>query len=224
VYKRALAGLQTPFDTQPNRMNETSKKIRILMAGDQSQMGYGLASLLNHEPDITVVAEVADGRVILDLCSKETPDIVLMDLQMPGIDSLEVLRRLNAQPKPARVIGMTAVFQEEEALCALEAGARGYFLKNLRPNDLLEAVRAVHRGCRWVALVIEGRFVAWLGHGEAGGQEFGVMKFLPHAGRDQKGTHAGVRSQEAVISHLKILFERLGVHEDSRAAIRAMLK
>lgn len=205
-------------------MDETSQKIGILIVGDQDQARSSLAAMLSRQPDITVVAEASDGNAILELCSKEEPDVVLLDLQMTGIDVFEVLKDLKAQPKPARVIGMTDVFREEELFRVLEAGARGYFLKNLRQDDLLEAVRAVHRGCRWVALVIAGRLVAWLGHGEIDGHELGILKLLPYTGYNRKDSPAGLRSKEAVISQLKILFERLGVHEDSQAAIRAMLR
>jgi DNA-binding NarL/FixJ family response regulator len=205
-------------------VDETNQKIRVLIAGDQDQTGSSLAAMLNCQPDITVVAEAADGNAIVELCSQEKPDVVLLDLQMTGTDAVEVLKGLKARPEPAQVIGLTGVFHEEELFCVLEAGARGYFLKDLRQNDLLEAVRAVHRGCRWVALVVAGRPAAWLGRGEIDGHEFGVLKLLPHAGYHQKDGRAGVRSKEAVMSQLKVLFERLGVHEDSQAAIRALLR
>jgi DNA-binding NarL/FixJ family response regulator len=122
--------------------------IRVLIADDQAMIRGGLRLILEDQPDITVIAEAADGLTALDLARRLRPDVSLVDVRMPGADGLEVTRRL-AGPgvaDPLRVIVITTFDLDEYVYGALRGGAVGFLLKDAGPALLVEAVRAAHAG------------------------------------------------------------------------------
>ena len=122
--------------------------IRVAVADDQQLVRSGFTVLLRSTPDIEVVGEAADGAAAVDVALRELPDVVLMDIRMPGMDGLEATRRLTADPRAAgvRVLILTTFDLDEYVFEALRAGASGFLLKDTRPDDLLEAVRVVAAG------------------------------------------------------------------------------
>lgn len=124
-------------------------KIRILLADDHRIVRMGLKTVFSLEPDLAVVAEAATADEAVVAHASSLPDITLLDLRMPG-GGLEALRRIiQAEPK-ARVIILTTSELEEDIHRALSAGANGYVLKSIAPEELAEAIRAVHAGARWI--------------------------------------------------------------------------
>jgi DNA-binding NarL/FixJ family response regulator len=122
--------------------------IRVAVADDQLLVRSGFTVLLNSTPDIEVVGEAADGAEAVELALRELPDVVLMDIRMPGIDGLSATRMLTADPRAAdvRVLILTTFDLDEYVFEALRAGASGFLLKDTRPDDLLDAVRVVAAG------------------------------------------------------------------------------
>jgi DNA-binding NarL/FixJ family response regulator len=122
--------------------------IRVAVADDQLLVRSGFTVLLNSTQDIEVVGEAADGAEAVELALRELPDVVLMDVRMPGIDGLTATRTLTADPRAAgvRVLILTTFDLDEYVFEALRAGASGFLLKDTRPADLLEAVRVVAAG------------------------------------------------------------------------------
>jgi DNA-binding NarL/FixJ family response regulator len=122
--------------------------IRVLLADDQTLVRSGFRALLERAEDIEVVGEAADGAGAVDLARAERPDVILMDIRMPGIDGLEATRRITADENLAgvRVIMLTTFELDEYVFEALHAGASGFLLKDVEPDELRDAVRVVARG------------------------------------------------------------------------------
>ena len=122
--------------------------ITVLLADDQVLVRAGFRALLNAEPDIEVVAEAGDGLEAAQLTARTRPDVVLMDIRMPGVDGLEATRRIAADPALAgtRVVILTTFELDEYVFEALRTGASGFLVKDTEPVELLRAVRAVAAG------------------------------------------------------------------------------
>lgn len=121
-------------------------RIRILIVDDQRLMREGLRMLLEMEDDFEVVGEAADGQAALDACAQLAPDIVLMDIRMPGMDGVEATRRLLQRDPSARVIILTTFDDDQYVFEGLRAGALGYLLKDLSGEELARAIRTVAHG------------------------------------------------------------------------------
>lgn len=122
--------------------------IRVLLADDQALVRAGLKVLIDSDDDLEVVGEATDGGEAIDLASKLRPDVVLMDIRMPGIDGLEATRRIGSDNalNSTKVIILTTFEADEYVFEALRAGASGFLLKDTEPTDLLSAVKVVARG------------------------------------------------------------------------------
>jgi two-component system, NarL family, response regulator NreC len=123
-----------------------SDRIRVLVADDHIIVRSGLRLLLEAQPDIDVVGEASDGREALNLIEKHLPDVVLMDIAMPGMDGLEATRRIKASWPQIKVLVLTMHRSDEYFFEMLKAGASGYILKGAETSDLIHAVRVVGRG------------------------------------------------------------------------------
>jgi DNA-binding NarL/FixJ family response regulator len=126
------------------------KSIRILLADDHTVVRDGLRALLEREPDMTVVAEAADGRESVRLAGEELPDVVLMDLAMPNMNGIEATRRIVAANPRLAVVILSMHQDESYVLGSLNAGAKGYLLKDSLRKELIDAIRAVHQGRSFV--------------------------------------------------------------------------
>jgi DNA-binding NarL/FixJ family response regulator len=120
--------------------------IRTLVVDDQSMVRAGLRMLLSNEPDIEVVAEAGNGLDAVDRAARHRPDVILMDIRMPGLDGLEATRRILAADETAKVLVLTTFDLDEYVYEALEAGASGFVLKDEPPEQLIAAVRTVAAG------------------------------------------------------------------------------
>ena len=127
-------------------MTETASDIRVLLVDDQTLVRMGFRMLLDAEPGIRVVGEAADGIEALELATLEKPDVVLMDVRMPGLDGIAATRELLRLSPESRVIILTTFDLDEYAFDGLRAGASGFLVKDTRPVELLAAVRAVANG------------------------------------------------------------------------------
>jgi len=136
--------------------------IRVVVADDQDLVRTGLAMILDAQPDLEVVAEAADGLEALDLATRLRPDVLLVDIRMPGLDGIEVTRRL-AGPDvtdPIAVVVITTFDLDEYILGALRAGARGFLLKDAGPQLLVQAIHAAANGDALIAPNVTRRLLA----------------------------------------------------------------
>ena len=134
--------------------------IRVVLADDQAMVRSGLRLILEAEPDIDVVGEAADGAAAVEEVRWRTPDVVLMDVQMPGMDGLEATRRIVAATPDARVVIVTTFDLDEYLFEALRAGASGFLLKHAPADELVAAVRTVAAGNALLAPAVTGRVIA----------------------------------------------------------------
>lgn len=133
--------------------------IRVLIADDQALVRGGFRMILEAQPDMEVVGEASDGRQALELARELKPEVMLMDIRMPGLDGLEATRRLLALPTPPRVLVLTTFDLNEYVYEAMKTGASGFLLKDVRPEQLAEAVRTVAEGDTLLAPAITRRLV-----------------------------------------------------------------
>jgi len=133
--------------------------VRVVVADDQALVRAGLRGIVDSAPDLTVVGEAGTGSQAVALARAESPDVVLMDIRMPDMDGIEATRVIAADGN-AKVLILTTFDLDEYVYAALRGGASGFLLKDARPRDLLEAVRAVARGDELLAPAITKRLIA----------------------------------------------------------------
>lgn len=125
--------------------------IRVGLVDDQELVRAGFRMMLNAQPDMTVTGEAADGQGAIELAARGAADVIVMDVRMPRLDGVEAARRICAAGESPRVLMLTTFDLDEYAFAALKAGASGFLLKDVPPQELLFAIRSVHSGDRVVA-------------------------------------------------------------------------
>src|SRR4051812_38175516 len=125
---------------------EEPRQIRVLLVEDHAVVREGTAELINRQADMTVVGEAGDGQEAVDLASRLAPDVILMDVALPGLDGISATRKIKQNSPTIAVLALSAHDEDQYVFALLEAGAAGYLLKTIRGNELVEGVRAVFRG------------------------------------------------------------------------------
>ncbi len=204
--------------------------VRVLVADDHTVVRKGLCALLATEPGVEVVGEAADGREAVVLAAASVPDVVLMDLEMPGVDGVEATRRIVAANPDVRVVVLTSFAAEALLLPAVRAGAAGYLLKSCRPEELLRAVRLAAEGGSVLDPAVAGRLLREVAGG--GGKpasldvltdrERDVLRELAHGfSNRQIAGRLGV-SESTVRTHVGHVLAKLGLETRTQAALLAL--
>jgi DNA-binding NarL/FixJ family response regulator len=208
--------------------------IRILIADDHPIVRDGLRRLLETEADFRVVGQAADGREALRLASKLTPDILLLDLAMPRVPGLEVLRELSASDSPVRTILLTAAIEKEQIIEALQIGARGVVLKESATELLFKSIRTVMAGQYWVGRSEVGDLVQTLrGLIASSGKpkekslgltrrELEVLSAVVAGLSNKEIARQFSLSEDTVKHHLSHMFDKLGVSNRLELAMFAV--
>lgn len=202
--------------------------IRVLVADDHQLVRAGIRTLLDAEPDITVVAEARDGAEAIESAVGTEPDVVLMDLSMPGVDGVEGTRGVVARVPGARVLVLTSFSDRERVKEVLVAGATGYVLKDSDPGELVAAVRAAARG----HVPIDPRVAAALlpaaegapADGAAAGlspRETEVLRLVAQGLANKQIARALGITERTVKAHLGRVFREIGVLDRTSAALWA---
>ena len=126
-------------------MND-NQSIRILIADDHHIVRRGIRDLLDTEPDMVIVGEATNGEEVVTAVAALKPDVVLMDLVMPGLDGIEATRQIKAQQPQMKILVLTSFATDDKVFPAIKAGALGYLIKDTGPEELVQAIRQVHRG------------------------------------------------------------------------------
>lgn len=199
--------------------------IRVLVADDHPIVRGGVVGLLRDEPDIEVVAEAGSGEDAVRLALELVPDVVLMDLRMPGVDGVEATERIRAEAPDVRVLVFTTYETDDSILGAIEAGASGYLLKAAPAEELLAGVRAVAAGETVLGPSIAAKLVNRVRQAPAPAlstRQLEVLRLVA-AGKSNPEIAAELFIGESTVkTHLAIIFERLGVSDRTRAVTRAM--
>jgi len=122
--------------------------IRVLSVDDHALLREGIASIITHQPDMLLVSQASGGREAIQQYRQHRPDVTLMDLRMPDLSGIDALIAIRAEFPEARIIILTTFESDEEVRRAMEAGAHGYLLKSLPPNQLVQFIRDVHAGTK----------------------------------------------------------------------------
>jgi DNA-binding NarL/FixJ family response regulator len=204
--------------------------ITVAIADDQGMVRSGLKSLLEEEPDISVVGEAADGEVALDVVRRTRPDVTLMDIRMPELDGLAATRTLVAEGSPTRVLVLTTFDLDEYVFDALRSGASGFLLKDAPVEDLVAAVRVVARGDALLAPAVTRRVVeAFAALPQVGAppppnlspREVDVLQQLAR-GRTNAEIGAALFVSEATVkTHVSNVLGKLGLRDRIQAVIYA---
>jgi two-component system, NarL family, response regulator len=191
------------------------KPIRILLADDHPPLRAGLAAILNSQPDLKVVAEAGCGREVME--SAEAADVYILDLRMPDGDGIQTIKELIARDPAMRVLVLTTYDNEEDIFRALEAGARGYLLKDTTSEELVAAVRQIHEGGRYLPQAVASRLADRLIRPSLTPRELDVLRLVSRGRTNKEMASAMFISEETVKTHMKSLFQKLGVHDRAEA-------
>jgi DNA-binding NarL/FixJ family response regulator len=142
-----------------NKLNPSPKTIRVLLADDHTLVRAGIRALLEKLPGVEVAGEASDGREVMDLIKAHQPDVVLMDISMPGLTGLQALARITRDFPPVRVIILSMHHNDEYVLQALKSGASGYLLKRAATAELAAALKSVVGGEIYLSQEISSRFL-----------------------------------------------------------------
>ncbi|MFC7999987.1 response regulator [Streptomyces rochei] len=169
-------------------MDSEREPVRVVIVDDEQLVRMALRLVIDGESDLTVVAEAADGDAAITVVDEQRPDVVLMDVRMPGRDGLSATRELLTRPVPPRVLMLTTFDSDDLVLGALRAGALGFVLKDTQPPQMLDAVRTVADGNPVLSPAVTARVIA--------------------AATGPQSAHARTSSREAARNQLSVLTER----------------
>lgn len=192
--------------------------IRILLVDDHPVVRAGLRAMLDQQPDLEVIAEAADGHDAVAQARRLQPEVVLMDIQMPGSDGIEATRLITALDPAPRVLILTTYDTDADILPAIENGATGYLLKDTPPNDLYRAIRQAAAGETVLAPTVASRLVTRMRQPDQTltAREIQLLQFLAEGLSNKEiGTRLYI-SEATVKTHLVHIFQKLGV--DTRTA------
>jgi two-component system NarL family response regulator len=203
-------------------MNSQSASIRVLIVDDHSIVRQGLATIINRDPEMTVIAQAEDGQQAINLFRQHQPDVTLMDLRMPNVTGVEAISTVCAEFKSARIIVLTTYDGDEDIYRGLQAGAQGYLIKDAKPSELLNAVRTVHRGQRYISPDVGAKLVQRMSNPELSERELAVLRLVAQGMSNLEIATALSISESTVKSHLNRILSKLGVSDRTQAVIIAV--
>jgi two-component system, NarL family, response regulator len=183
--------------------------IRVGIVDDHPVVRDGLAAILGLQPDIKVVGEAATGREACALFDRQRPDVLLLDLKMPGMDGLEVVQTLCAAHPEARIVILTTYGGDEDIFRSLKAGAKGYLLKDAPRQQILEAIRTVHAGGRYLPAAIVSKVAEHALRPELTGREREVLQGMARGASNKEIGLALSISEGTVKTHVKAILAKL---------------
>ena len=200
-------------------MSPTPDLIRILTVDDHVLLRKGIAALVNAEPDMKLIAEAANGQEAIDKFRQHRPDVTLMDLQMPDLNGVESISRIQSEFPDARIIVLTTYTGDVQVLRALKAGARAYILKGHVHRELLDTIRAVHAGQKRIPPDIAAELAEHAADDHLTQREIDVLRLIA-AGNSNKliADHLSI-GEATVKSHVTNILSKLGANDRAHAVI-----
>lgn len=197
--------------------NSSSTCIRILIADDHLVYRIGIRSLIGTAPGFQVVGEASNGIETIDLYRKLLPDVLLLDLRMPQQGGIEVVRAVHKEFPNSRILIVTSYQTEEEIFQALRAGALGYILKDLGRDMLIEAIKAVRAGKRWISPSVERQFADRVARQQLTDRELEVLKLVARGLTNREIANVFHISESTVKNHVNSLLAKLEVADRTEA-------
>lgn len=201
---------------------KNSKPIRILVVDDHFMVRMGLSASLNVEPDMEVVAEAGNGLSALDAYRKHHPNLVMMDLRLPGMSGIECTSAILHEFPDASILMLSTHSGEDEIYRAMQAGARGYVVKSIVREELLRAVREVHEGRHYLEPVVASRLAERLSHRSLTSRELEVLRMVAK-GLGNKEIAGNLNIAEVTVKlHVSHVLDKLHVKDRTQAATVAV--
>lgn len=215
---------------QPALQSTAPIIIRVLVADDHAIVRKGICALLATEPDIEVVGEARDGRDAITMVQRVQPDVVLMDLVMPGIDGLEATRHISARHPDVRILVLTSFAGDDKVFPAIKAGALGYLLKDSGPEELVQAIQQVHRGESSLHPSVARRLLRELSEPSPQGpntdslteREIEVLQLVAQGQSNREISDLLAISEATVRTHVSNILSKLNLNSRTQAALYAL--
>lgn len=196
-----------------------STTIRVLIVDDHSIVRQGLATIIDRDPEMTVIAQAEDGLQAIALFREHQPDVTLMDLRMPQMAGVEAITAICAEFKQARIMVLTTYDSDEDIYRGLQAGAQGYLLKDAKPNELLNAIRTIHSGQQYIPLEVGAKLVQRMSNPVLSERELAVLRLMAQGMSNADIATALIIGESTVKSHVNRLLSKLGVNDRTQAVI-----
>lgn len=199
-----------------------SGAIRILIVDDHPVVRIGLASMLGTQTGLAVVGSTSSGEEALKVLQRKGVDVLLLDLRMPGMNGIEVLRAVSRLPRSPRVIVLTSFDTDEDIYRAVQAGAQGYVLKDTPQQEIVEAITAVHHGQRYIPRHIASRLAERMMRANLTSRELEILSMLAKGLTNKEIATALDISDNTVRNHVMSIIDKLEVSDRTEAATAAI--
>jgi DNA-binding NarL/FixJ family response regulator len=196
--------------------------ISLLVVDDHPLIRSGLAAIIAGQPDLRILDEAGDGAAAIELYRTHRPDIVLMDLRMPGMDGLTAIKRIRAEFPNARIIALSSYDGDEDIHRALAAGASGYLLKDMLRRDLLQFIRLVHSGHRGIPPAVASKLAEHMPRQELTPRELEVLAMLARGRSNPQIATALGRAESTMKVHVRSILRKLGTDDRTEAVMIAV--
>jgi two-component system, NarL family, response regulator LiaR len=200
--------------------------IRVLIADDHAVVRQGLRTFLDLQDDIEVIGEAGDGAEALAAIERDPPDVVLMDLVMPGVDGIEALRRLRSSAPTTRAIVLSSFIDDDKLFPAVRAGAAGYLLKDVQPQELVAAIRTVNDGGSLLHPVVAARLMEELAGSapleQLTAREREVLVLIGRGLANKLIARELGIAEKTVKAHVSSVLSKLGLTDRTQAALFAV--
>jgi DNA-binding NarL/FixJ family response regulator len=198
--------------------------IRVLVADDHPVVRTGLAAVLVQQPGLELVGEAENGALAVALYREHQPDVCLMDLRMPVMDGIEAIQAITGEFPGARILALTTYEGDADIRRALDAGARGYLLKDMLLTDVIEAIRTVRRGERVIPHAVAARLTEFPERSELTERELEILQLVAKGLSNKQVARVIERTDETVKIHLKNVFTKLSVADRTEAVTVALTR
>ncbi|HEU4765746.1 MAG TPA: response regulator transcription factor [Pyrinomonadaceae bacterium] len=194
-----------------------SKQIRVFSVDDHPLLREGIAALVSNQLDMKLVAAASTGAEALQLFKQHVPDVTLLDLRLPDMSGIDILIAIRSEFPEARVIILTTFEGDVEIHRALQAGARGYLLKNMPPSELLDVIRQVHAGKKRIPAEIASHLAEHMSDENLTEREVEVLRQVADGNKNRDIAKKLFISEETVKVHIKHIMEKLGATDRTQA-------
>lgn len=194
-----------------------SGPIRVFSVDDHPLLREGIGALVNSQPDMEMICEASTGGEAIQLFKQHRPDVTLLDLRLPDMSGIDTLIAIRTEFRDARIIMLTTFEGDVEIQRALQAGARGYLLKNMPPSELVDVIRQVHAGKKRIPAAIASQLAEHLSDETLSGREIEVLREVAGGNRNRHIAEKLFISEETVKVHIKHIMEKLGAADRTQA-------
>jgi two-component system NarL family response regulator len=199
-----------------------SDRIRILVAEDHLVARVGVGTIVNMQPDMSVVAEASNGQQAVEMYRQHLPDVALLDMRMPVMTGVEAAVAIRKDHPHARMIALTTYGGDEDIRRALAAGVQAYLTKDVLHDELIKAIRAVHSGHTYLPAAVAAALAAQMPRPDLSARELQVLELIVRGLANKQIAYSLSIAEHTVKNHVKNILSKLGVQDRTQAATAAI--